>query len=141
SPGAGAGAAPRPAVRPGAAPGPSFIRGGRRGSAVTVKDRVGRTRYVVVRIDGGPLSRSGLGALLPPDAKLTRFDGTFGIVRTTHRAVDALLVHLRGVTSAGGKPVLITTLATSGTLRAAARRLPADSSAAARSTQGGFVRK
>src|SRR5207237_218878 len=99
---------------------------------VTVKDRVGRTRYVAVRVEGGPLSRGALSALLPGEAKLTRFDGTFGVVRTTHRAVDALLAHLRGVTGAGGKPVLITTLATSGTLRAAAKRLPPDSPAAHR---------
>jgi len=103
---------------------------------VTVKDRVGRTRYVVVRVEGGPVSRSAFGSILG-DARLTRFDGTFGIVRTTHRAVAALVERLRGVTSAGGKPVTITTLSTSGTLRAAAKRLPADSPAASRAASRG----
>lgn len=108
---------------------------------MTVKDRVGRTRYVAVRVEGGPLSRGAFSALLPSGAKLTRFDGTFGIVRSTHRAVEALLARLRDVTDAGGHQVLITTLATSGTLRAAARRLPPDSPASKRGKQGGFASK
>lgn len=99
---------------------------------MTVKAKVGRTRYVAFHAAGGPWSRSVIGALLPSDAKLTRFDGTFGIARTTHRAVAALRAHLANVTSAGGKPVTITTLVTSGTIRAAARRLPPEADAAAR---------
>ena len=67
-----------------------------------------------------------------PGARLTRFDGAFGIVRTTHRAASELVDKLRSVTAAGPKPVTITTLVTSGTLRAAAKRLPSDAPASTR---------
>ena len=101
-------------------------RSGALAARMVVKDRVGRTRYVVLQLTV-PLSRSAMEKHLPPGVRLTRFDGTFGIVRTTHRERDALLEHLRKA------PVTITTLATSGTLRAAAARLPASSAAATRS--------
>jgi len=96
---------------------------------VTVKDRVGRTRYVAFRVDP-PTSRAACEKLLPPTARLTRFDGTFGIARTTHRAVAALLDHLRA------QSVTIQTLTTSGTMRAAAARLPASSEASKRGAKG-----
>lgn len=92
---------------------------------VVVKDKVGRSRYVAFRLDA-PLARGALERLLPPGARLTRFDGTFGILRTTHRERDALMDHL------GKAPVIITTLTTSGTIRAAAARLPATARAAVR---------
>jgi len=96
---------------------------------VTVKDRVGRTRYVAFRVDGGPLSRAALGAILPPSAKLTRFDGTHGVARCVHRDLDALRPVLNAAHRVGGKDVQLVSLVTSGTLRAAARALPPGSEA------------
>ncbi|HEX2022348.1 MAG TPA: Rpp14/Pop5 family protein [Candidatus Thermoplasmatota archaeon] len=100
---------------------------------MTVKDRVGRTRYVAFRVAPGPVSRHALGQALPPAAKLTRFDGTHGIVRTSHRERDAVVEALRAVASVGGAPARVETLRTSGTIRGAARALPQDSPAAKRS--------
>lgn len=97
---------------------------------MTVKDRVGRTRYLAFRLHGGPLPRQALAGILPPTAKLTRFDGTHGIVRTTHRERDAVQAFLGGVTKAGGRDARVETLATSGTIRKAAEALPPDSGAA-----------
>lgn len=99
---------------------------------MTVKDRVGRVRYVAFRLDGGPAPRAALAGVLPPPAKLTRFDGAHGIVRTTHRDRDATVAFLRGLTSLQGRDVRIETLATSGTIRAAARALPPESAASKR---------
>lgn len=99
---------------------------------MTVKDDVGRTRYVAFRLEGGSLSRPALSGVLPPAAKLTRFDGTHGIVRTLHRDVAALRTHLAGVEKVGGKPVRVVTLATSGTIRKAAEALPSESPASRR---------
>jgi RNase P/RNase MRP subunit POP5 len=94
---------------------------------LVVKDDVGRVRYVAFRMEARPpLARAQLERLLPEGARLTRYDGVHGIVRTTHRSAAALLDHLRA------QPVLITTIATSGTLRGAARRLPASTAAATR---------
>ena len=100
---------------------------------MTVKDRVGRVRYLAIRIAAGaPLSRSVLAGALPPSAKLTRFDGTFGIVRTTHRDRDPVMQVLNGIRSLGSKEVRVETLATSGTIRQAAKALPASSEASRR---------
>lgn len=96
---------------------------------MAVKDRVGRTRYVAFRIEGGPLSRAAVGGALPEGAKLTRFDGTHGIARTPHVGRDALVAHLRGLAAVGGRPVQVVPLVTSGTLRKAAEALPADAPA------------
>lgn len=92
---------------------------------MTVKDRVGRVRYVAFRVEGPPRSRSDVAGLLQPPRKLTRFDGSHGIAKTTHLDRDALVQRLR---DAG-----LTTLATSGTIRAAAEALPPASPAARRS--------
>lgn len=100
---------------------------------MTVKDKVGRTRYVAFRlVQGGPLTRSALAGALPPSAKLTRFDGTHGIVRTTHTDRDAVVAALQEIASVGGRAITMETLATSGTIRAAARALPPDAEAAQR---------
>jgi RNase P/RNase MRP subunit POP5 len=69
---------------------------------------------------------------LPAGAKLTRFDGAHGIARTLHTQSAALVQALAGTTKVGGQPVTIRTLVTSGTLRAAARRLPEGSPASQR---------
>ena len=99
---------------------------------MTVKDRVGRTRYIAFRIDGTTLSRGALSAALPPFAKLTRFDGTHGIVRTNHRDRDALVQVLKDLRMVSGTDVRVETLVTSGTIRQAALALPKESAASKR---------
>lgn len=99
---------------------------------MTVKDQVGRPRYVAFRLEGGPLSRGALSGALPPSAKLTRFDGTHGIVRTLHRELDGLKARLAAVEKIGGRDVRVHALATSGTIRKAAEALPRESPAARR---------
>lgn len=101
---------------------------------MTVRDKVGRTRYVAFRIEGGPLSRPALSGALPPMAKLTRFDGEFGILRTSHRDLAALREVLMSPRVIGAKDVRWVTLASSGTIRAAARALPASSEASRRTS-------
>ena len=100
---------------------------------MVVRAKTGRTRYVAFRLEGGPLSRAALAGALPASAKLTRFDGTHGILRTTHRDRDALLAVLKAPLAVGGHEVRVETLATSGTLRKAATALPVDAPAAKRS--------
>lgn len=100
---------------------------------MTVRDKVGRTRYVAFRLSD-PVSRAALSAALPVAAKLTRFDGTFGILRTTHRDRDALLAVLKSPLVVGSKEVRVETLTTSGTLRKAASALPPESEASKRSS-------
>ena len=98
---------------------------------MTVRDRVGRTRYVAFRVEPS-LSRPALSGALPQAAKLTRFDGTFGIVRTSHRDRDDVVRVLMGLRRVGDKEVRVETLTTSGTIRGAARALPASSEASRR---------
>jgi hypothetical protein len=95
---------------------------------VTVKAKVGRTRYVAFRASPAT-TRAALAAALPPGARLTRFDGTHGIARTTHRDLDALVRVLNGTATLSGRDVHLVSLVTSGTIRAAARSLPAESPA------------
>lgn len=97
-----------------------------------MRDKVGRTRYVAFRLDGGPLPRPALAGALPPAAKLTRFDGTWGILRTTHRERDALVALLAAPLRVGGREVLVETLVVSGTIRKAAEALPSTSPASKR---------
>lgn len=99
---------------------------------VTVKDKVGRVRYVALRVEPA-CSRGALTATLPAFAKLTRFDGEWGIVRVGHRDRDALLAALADVRALGGKDARVQSVATSGTLRGAARALPPTSEASVRS--------
>ncbi len=91
---------------------------------MTVKDEVGRTRYVAFRVEGGPLSRGPMSGLLPEGARLTRFDGEHGIARCIHTERDALVERLTGITRIGGRDIRIVTLATSGTIRKVAQALP-----------------
>lgn len=101
---------------------------------MTVKDRVGRTRYIAFRIaQGAPLARPVISGAMPANAKLTRFDGTFGIVRTTHRDRDAVVAVLMGLRQLGSREVRVETLVTSGTIRQAAKAIPAESEASKRS--------
>ena len=99
---------------------------------MTVKGKVGRTRYLAFQVEGGPVSRGGLGAVLPVAAKLTRFDGAFGIVRCTHRDLEAVRGVLNAEHRVGSKDVRLSTVATSGTIRSAALALPQDSLASKR---------
>lgn len=99
---------------------------------MTVKDKVGRTRYLAFRLAGASLSRAALSNALPPSARLTRFDGVHGVLRTPHRERDAVQAFLDDVTHVGGKPVRVETLATSGTLRKAAEALPKGAAAGRR---------
>lgn len=100
---------------------------------MTVRDRVGRPRYVAFRVEGGPLSRPALSGALPAAARLTRFDGEFGILKTSHREVEAVRGALASPRSIGGREVQLVTLSTSGTIRGAARSLPPTSEASRRS--------
>lgn len=102
---------------------------------MTVRDRVGRTRHVAFRVEGGPVSRAALGEVLPPAARLTRFDGVFGLVRCLHRDLESVLPVLNGPARVGGKDVHLVSLATSGTIRAAARALPPGSKASKRQSR------
>ena len=97
---------------------------GRLRGRMTVKDRVGRVRYVAFRLGDGSLHRQQLAGALPPGARLTRFDGVHGVLRTTHREAAALRERLARPLRVAGKDVAVETLATSGTLRAAAAALP-----------------
>ena len=105
---------------------------------MTVRDRVGRTRYVAFRVaQGAPVARAALAAALPAAAKLTRFDGTFGILRTSHRERDAVVEALRVPLRVGAGEARVETLATSGTIRKAAEALPPDAPAAKRGPRKG----
>ena len=98
---------------------------------VTVKARVGRSRYVAFRVEPS-VSRAAMTEALPAAARLTRFDGTFGIARTTHDQREAVVAGLNAATRVGGREVRVSTLAVSGTLRGAASRLPPRAGAAQR---------
>lgn len=105
---------------------------------MTVKDLVGRVRYVAFRVArGGSLSRPVLAAALPSEAKLTRFDGTYGIVKTGHASAGSVRAALSAIALVEGREVRVETLATSGTIRGAATALPARSPAARRSPPPG----
>lgn len=109
----------------------TLIRAPRVAADVTVKDRVGRPRYVAFRVEPS-IPRQAMTEAMPPGAKLTRFDGTFGIARAPHTEQAAVVAALAGVARAGGRDVRVTTLAASGTLRGAAARLPPSAPAAKR---------
>lgn len=97
---------------------------------MTVRDKVGRNRYVAFRVEGGGVPRNAI--VLPEGAKLTRFDGEYGIAKCAHTKSDALIAALTSVTKLAGKPASVRTIVTSGTLKAAAARLPASSPASKR---------
>lgn len=92
---------------------------------MTVRDKVGRPRYVAFAlVEGAPIPRPAMQGALPEWARLTRFDGARGIARCPHTRRDDLVAHLLGLTRAGRGPVRIDTLLTSGTLRGAAEAFP-----------------
>lgn len=93
-------------------------------AAVTVRDRVGRTRYVAFRLEGGRAPRPVMQAALPSWARLTRWDGENGIARCLHTQRDELIEALRGLTRVGRAECRAAPLVTSGTLRKAAEAFP-----------------
>ena len=85
-----------------------------------------RYRYIAFRVDGPRAFRRDevLEALhaLPDPLWLVNFEHPKGLARCTHRNKDATIAALRGLTTIGRTTVRVTTLGTSGTIRAAARR-------------------
>lgn len=57
-----------------------------------------------------------------PRLWLVVFDGTSGLVRTTALEKNAAIRALNGIEQMAGKPVRITTIGTSGTIRTATRK-------------------
>jgi RNase P/RNase MRP subunit POP5 len=81
-------------------------------SAVVVKDRVGRRRYILFEVpDQRPSRRAFSGDLPEPAWKLTVYTDELGILRVPHTEVEEARAYLEGI----GAP----TVTTSGTIRAA----------------------
>ena len=82
-----------------------------------------RYRYVAFRVEGPrPFTREEvLDAFhaLPEPIWLVGFEDPLGLARCTHLRKDATIERLRRLTSIGGEAVQVTTLGTSGTIRAA----------------------
>jgi RNase P/RNase MRP subunit POP5 len=57
-----------------------------------------------------------------PRLWLVEFDGTAGLVRTTNIEKDAAIRALNGIDTLAGERVRVTTVGTSGTIRAATRK-------------------
>ena len=95
---------------------------------MTVKDRVGRQRYIAFRVvSPRPVSKGEMGeairrAAAPAEAgRLTLIlwrDG-LGLVKCPHTAKEATIALLRGLITAGTAPIRVETLGTSGTIRRA----------------------
>jgi ribonuclease P/MRP protein subunit POP5 len=91
-----------------------------------VSTRRPRYRYIAFRVDGPrPFSRGevldGLHAL-PDPLWLVGFEDPLGLARCTHRKKEATIDALNGLRILGGEPVRVTTLGTSGTIRAASEK-------------------
>lgn len=100
---------------------------------MTVKDRVGRTRYVAVAVEGAPSRRAldealrraaeavwGKEALAASGLALTAYDGRHALVRVKHPRARDLRSLLEGA-ALGVRP-----LGTSGTARGARERFVPD---------------
>lgn len=85
-----------------------------------------RYRYVAFRVDGPrPFDREEvLKALhaLPRPLWLVDFDDPRGLARCVHTQKDETIAALRNLASIGGETVRVTTLGTSGTIRAATEK-------------------
>jgi RNase P/RNase MRP subunit POP5 len=85
-----------------------------------------RYRYIAFRLDGPRAFRRDevLDALRSssPRLWLVSFEGTSGLVRTTNLEKDAAIRFLNGMDHVSGEAVRLTTLGTSGTIRAATRK-------------------
>ena len=95
---------------------------------MVVKDRVGRTRYIVFEIDQGGFTRSDfIRALnsasdaigLRPSPRLTVFDGRMGILKLPHTDQDDVRDLLPSISEIAGMKVKVRSVRTSGTLRKA----------------------
>ncbi len=82
-----------------------------------------RYRYIAFRVDGPrPFSRGEVLETLhalPDPLWLVEFEHPLGLARTTHRKKEATIEALRGIQAVAGEAVRVTTLGTSGTIRAA----------------------
>ncbi len=85
-----------------------------------------RYRYIAFRLEGPRrFRREEVLEFLrgtTPRLRLVEFDGTLGLVRTTHLEKDAAIHALVRVEAMAGVPIRVTTLGTSGTIRAATRK-------------------
>jgi RNase P/RNase MRP subunit POP5 len=85
-----------------------------------------RYRYIAFRLEGPRVFRRDevLEALRSssPRLWLVAFEGTSGLVRTTNLEKDAAIRFLNRMDRVSGEVVRLTTLGTSGTIRAATRK-------------------
>lgn len=85
-----------------------------------------RYRYIAFRVEGPrPFSRGEvLDALhaLPEPLWLVGYDHPLGLARCTHRQKEATIQALNGLRTVAGDSVRVTTLGTSGTIRAATEK-------------------
>jgi len=91
-----------------------------------VSTRRPRYRYIAFRVDGPRAFRREevLEALrtMPLRLWLVDFARSSGLVRTTHLEKDAAIHALNAIGTLGGESVRVTTVGTSGTIRAATRK-------------------
>jgi len=91
-----------------------------------VSTRRPRYRYIAFRVDGPRAFRREdvLEALrsVPERLRLVEFHDPLGLVRTTHLRKDAAIRALTDIVSLAGERVRVTTMGTSGTIRAATRK-------------------
>lgn len=85
-----------------------------------------RYRYIAFRVDGPRAFRRDevLAALrsAPQRLRLVEFRGVLGLVRTTHLEKDGAIRALVAIDIMAGERVAVTTMGTSGTIRAATRK-------------------
>jgi RNase P/RNase MRP subunit POP5 len=86
-----------------------------------------RYRYIAFRLEGPRVFRrdevlEALRSSSSPRLWLVAFEGTSGLVRTTNIEKDAAIRFLNQMDHVSGEIVRLTTLGTSGTIRAATRK-------------------
>ncbi len=85
-----------------------------------------RYRYIAFRVDGPrPFRREEVFEAIrvaPERLWLVEFRHPLGLVRTTHLSKDAAIRALVGIDTMAGERVRVTTVGTSGTIRAATRK-------------------
>ncbi len=94
-----------------------------------VKDKIGRSRYVVFRVESDEALEISelIKALreasnsLPRESRpsLVSYEGGLGIVRCAHTDKEEVIGLLRAISTIGRQEVCVTTLGTSGTIRRA----------------------